>query len=85
MAFNFPLDGAGDSSCFRFVGGMGLRMAGECQDFTGMLHGKMVGIRDLTVPSLFSKCKLQIFVFSLTIIGFLMLTSHLYLLIRDLG
>ena len=78
--FLFPiLDGVGDSSCFHFVGDIGLRMAGGCRGFTGMLHGKMVGIRDLTVPSLRSKCKLQILVFSFTLIGFLMMTSHLYL------
>ena len=53
-----------------FLGGMGLQMAGGCRDLTGMLHGKIVGIRDLTVPSLLSKCKLQILVFLLTLIGF---------------
>ena len=61
---------------FSFLGRYGVTNAGGCRDFTGMLHGKMVGIRALTVPSLLSKCKLQILVFS---IGFLMLTSHLYL------
>ena len=56
-------------------GRYGVTVAGGCRGFTGMLHEKMVGIRELVVPSLLSKCKLQILVFPLTLIGFLMLLA----------
>ena len=62
-----------------FFGRYGVMVAGGCRGFTSMLHEKMVGIRELVVPSLLSKCELQILVFPLTLIGFLMLTSHLSL------
>ena len=72
---------AGDrgSSCFCFLQGMGLRMAGGCRCLTATLHAKMVGTGQSAVLPLPSKCRLQILVFSLTLIGFLILTNHLYL------
>ena len=72
---------AGDrgSSCFCFLQGMGLQMAGGCRYLIATLHAKMVGTGQSAVLPLPSKCRLQILVFSLTLIGFLILTNHLYL------
>ena len=61
-------------SCFCFKG-KGLWIAGGCLCFTETLQGKILGSGEPAVFSLLSKCRLQILEFSLTVIGFLMLTN----------
>ena len=62
-----------------FFGRYGLRIAGGCQRLTATLNAKIVGTGQSAVFSLPSKWRLQILVFSLTPIGFLILINHLCL------